>query len=143
MANVAFRPGDTLNVVWSSEQDTPLGKRKVESSCTFSYDEILERLQAKGRLLQEKKRSQSSSSRFSRIVALSTHAILHGKWSTGSTIDKTVVLRKLVEHFAELDEAGRASVSKTAKSSLVLLQSSPMLLPEEQQQLQEIILALS
>ena len=43
MASVELRPGDTLNIVWTSVQDTPLGVKEVESSFAFSYDDLLAR----------------------------------------------------------------------------------------------------
>ena len=49
MASVELRPGDTLNIVWSSVQDTPLGSKEVESSFAFNYDELLIKLKAKGK----------------------------------------------------------------------------------------------
>ena len=49
MASVELRPGDTLNIVWSSVQDTPLGTKEVESSFAFPYEELLTRLRTKGR----------------------------------------------------------------------------------------------
>ena len=49
MAAVELRPGDVLNVVWSSVQNTPLGRKEVESSFSYSYDELLIQLKTKGR----------------------------------------------------------------------------------------------
>ena len=47
MAAVELRPGDVLNIVWSSVQNTPLGRKEVESSFSYQYDELLIQLKAK------------------------------------------------------------------------------------------------
>ena len=48
MAAVELRPGDVLNIVWSSVQNTPLGRKEVESSFSYSYEELLVSTQDKG-----------------------------------------------------------------------------------------------
>ena len=74
MANVELRPGDTLNIVWKSVQDTPLGQREIESNFEFSYDELVSRLKGKSSAGKSRK-SGTEGARFSRIVALSTNAL--------------------------------------------------------------------
>ena len=101
MASVELRPGDTLNIVWTSVQETPLGVKEVESSFAFTYDELLTRLRAKGRA-GKSRRSGSEGARFSRVIALSTNAIQKGKWSTGADIDKNLVFDKLIQQFETL-----------------------------------------
>ncbi len=87
MASVELRPGDTLNIVWSSVQDTPLGTKEVESSFAFSYEELLQRLKARGQA-GKSRRSGTVGAKFSRFVALATNAIRKGKWSTGADLTK-------------------------------------------------------
>lgn len=120
MASVELRPGDTLNIVWTSVQDTPLGLKEVESSFAFSYDELLLRLKAKGRA-GKFRRSGTNGARFSRIVALSTNALRKGKWSTGADIDRDEVFSKLMGRFNELDEAEYANITSNAKESILNL----------------------
>src|SRR5476651_1280999 len=110
MASVELRPGDTLNIVWTSVQDTPLGVKEVESSFAFEYDELLTRLRAKGRA-GKSRRSGTNGARFSRIVALATNALRKGKWSTGADIDRDEVFFKLITRFKELDAVEYANIT--------------------------------
>lgn len=120
MASVELRPGDTLNIVWTSVQDTPLGLKEVESSFAFSYDELLTRLRAKGRA-GKSRRSGTNGARFSRVVALATNAMRKGKWSTGADIDRDEVFAKLMIKFNELDGSEYANITSNAKEALVNL----------------------
>src|SRR5512141_2339856 len=98
MALVELRPGDTLNIVWSSIQDTPLGVKEVESCFAFSYEDIILRLRSKGKAVKSR-RSGSEGARFSRIVALASNALIKGKWSTGAEINRSDVFRRLSIRF--------------------------------------------
>jgi hypothetical protein len=120
MASVELRPGDTLNIIWTSVQDTPLGLKEVESSFAFEYDELLARLRAKGRS-GKSRRSGTNGARFSRIVALATNAMRKGKWSTGADIDRDVVFGKLMAKFNELAPTEYANITSNAKSALMNL----------------------
>ena len=120
MASVELRPGDTLNIIWSSVQDTPLGVKEVESKFAYSYDELLARLKAKGRA-GKSRRSGTNGARFSRIVALATNALRKGKWSTGADIDRDEVFAKLMRRFGELDATEYNNITANAKTSLILL----------------------
>jgi hypothetical protein len=131
MASVELRPGDTLNIVWTSVQDTPLGVKEVESSFAFSYEELLVRLKTKGRI-GKSRRSGTSGARFSRIVALSTNALRKGKWSTGADIDRCEVFTKLIDKFNELDAAEYSNITTNAKDSIVNLYRTSKFLNEEQ-----------
>ena len=102
MASVEFRPGDTLNIVWTSTQDTPLGVREVESSFAFTYDELLSKLQST-KSNHKSRRSGTNGARFSRVVALSTNALRKGKWFTGADIDRDDVFRRMISKFRELE----------------------------------------
>lgn len=127
MASVELRPGDTLNIIWSSVQDTPLGVKEVESKFAYSYDDLLTRLKAKGRA-GKSRRSGTSGARFSRIVALATNAMRKGKWSTGADIDRDEVFTKLMGRFNELDPVEYANITANAKESLVELYNSKNIL---------------
>jgi hypothetical protein len=131
MASVDLRPGDTLNIIWSSVQDTPLGLKEVESKFAYSYDELLARLKAKGRA-GKSRRSGTSGARFSRIVALATNALRKGKWSTGADIDRDEVFSKLMRKFNELDAVEYANITSNAKQSLVQLYQSKNILKAQQ-----------
>ena len=131
MASVELRPGDTLNIVWTSVQDTPLGLKEVESSFAFSYDELLHRLKAKGRS-GKSRRSGTSGARFSRIVALSTNALRKGKWSTGAEIDRDEVFNKLMYRFNDLDPIEYANITSNAKDSILTLFKNASYLKGEQ-----------
>lgn len=142
MASVELRPGDTLNIVWTSVQDTPLGVKEVESSFAFSYDELLTRLKAKGRA-GKSRRSGTNGARFSRIVALATNALRKGKWSTGADIDRDEVFSKLMSKFNELDDNEYANITSNAKESLVTLyKNGKYLKPEQIQELEDAIEAI-
>jgi hypothetical protein len=135
MASVQLRPGDTLNIVWTSVQDTPLGVKEVESNFAFTYDELLTRLRAKGRA-GKSRRSGTSGARFSRIVALATNALRKGKWSTGADIDRDEVFAKLMKRFSELDATEYANITSNAKESLAeLFQSKNILKPAQKKDL--------
>jgi hypothetical protein len=139
MASVELRPGDTLNIVWTSVQDTPLGVKEVESSFAFSYDELLVRLKAKGRT-GKSRRSGTSGARFSRIVALATNALRKGKWSTGADIDREEVFGKLMSRFSELDPSEYANITPNAKQSLAnLFKNGKNLTPEQRNQLKDAV----
>jgi hypothetical protein len=131
MASVELRPGDTLNIIWSSVQDTPLGVKEVESKFAYSYDDLLARLKAKGRA-GKSRRSGTSGARFSRIVALATNALRKGKWSTGADIDRDEVFAKLMRKFGELDGVEYANITSNAKTSLVQLYQSKNILKAQQ-----------
>lgn len=133
MASVELRPGDTLSLVWSSVQDTPLGVKEVESSFAFTYDELLTRLQAKGRV-GKSRRSGTHGARFSRVVALATNALRKGKWSTGADIDRSEVFTKLMKRFDMLDAAEYPNITANAKQSLLNLYNSRNILTKEQRE---------
>ncbi|SMF13557.1 hypothetical protein [Pseudobacteriovorax antillogorgiicola] len=142
MASVELRPGDTLNIVWTSVQDTPLGVKEVESSFAFSYDELLTRLKSKGRA-GKSRRSGTNGARFSRIVALSTNALRKGKWSTGADIDRGEVFTKLMEKFHELDEDEYKNITSNARNSILsLYEQSSFLNTEQKQELGSIVNAV-
>ena len=139
MASVELRPGDTLNIVWTSVQDTPLGTKEVESSFAFSYEELLARLKAKGRA-GKSRRSGTDGARFSRIVALSTNALRKGKWSTGADIDRDEVFEKLVLKFRELDASEYSNITANAKDALLALyRTGKYLKPDQRKQLKELV----
>lgn len=143
MASVELRPGDTLNIVWTSVQDTPLGVREVESSFAFSYDELLQRLRAKGRT-GKSRRSGTNGARFSRIVALSTNALRKGKWSTGAEIDRNEVFDKLMSKFHELDNSEYKNITGNARESILeLYNNSDFLSSQQKAELQEMVEAVS
>lgn len=120
MASVELRPGDTLNIVWTAVQDTPLGVKEVESSFAFSYEELLTRLKSKGKA-GKSRRSGTNGARFSRIVALATNALKKGKWSTGAEIDRQEVFQKLITRFNELDPGEYQNITPNARQSLATL----------------------
>ena len=120
MASVNLRPGDTLNIIWTSVQETPLGMKEVESSFAFSYEDLLTRLRAKGRA-GKSRRSGTNGARFSRVVALATNALRKGKWSTGAEIDRDEVFEKLMRKFNELDTTEYANITANAKQALAVL----------------------
>lgn len=134
MASVELRPGDTLNIVWSSVQDTPLGSKEVESSFAFSYEELLVRLKEKGRS-GKSRRSGTVGARFSRFVALSTNALKKGKWSTGADINKEEVFNKLMYRLGELEEDEYRNITYNAKKSLIDLSISKNILKPAQRAL--------
>ena len=142
MASVELRPGDTLNIVWTSVQETPLGVKEVESSFAFTYDELLARLKAKGRA-GKSRRSGTNGARFSRIVALATNALRKGKWSTGADIDRDEVFGKLMKRFNELEATEYANITANAKESLVgLHKNGKYLKPEQRKDLEVAIAAI-
>jgi hypothetical protein len=134
MASVQLRPGDTLNIVWTSVQETPLGLKEVESNFAFTYDELLARLKAKGRT-GKSRRSGTDGARFSRIVALATNAMRKGKWSTGADIDRDVVFTKLMRKFNELDNHEYANITSNAREALAELHDSKYLKPNQKKDL--------
>jgi hypothetical protein len=120
MASVELRPGDTLNIVWTSVQETPLGVKEVESSFAFSYEDLLVRLKGKGRA-GKSRRSGTDGARFSRVVALATNALRKGKWSTGADIERTAVFEKLIIKFNNLESNELSNITANARQSLLKL----------------------
>lgn len=142
MPSVELRPGDTLNIIWSSVQDTPLGVQEVESKFAYTYDELLARLKDKGKV-NKSRRSGTCGAKFSRVVALSTNALRKGKWSTGADIEREVVFSKLLIRFAELEPCEYANITDNAKDSLAQLSRSTTILTESQhEELQAILGAI-
>ena len=142
MATVEIRPGDTLSIVWSSVQDTPLGTKKVESNFNFSYDELLSRLKNKAKIGKNRQTS-TAGAQFSRVVALSTNALKKGKWSTGAEIDRSVVFNKLLKRFHELEKNEYKNLTEAAHKSLKeLLESKNLIKASEKKQLQTLIQSL-
>ena len=131
MASIELRPGDTLNIIWSSVQDTPLGVKEVESKFAYSYDELLTKLKTKGRA-GKSRRSGTNGARFSRIVALATNALRKGKWSTGADIDRDEVFDKLMIRFNELDATEYVNITHNARESLIQLYNSKNILKTQQ-----------
>ncbi len=119
MASVSFRPGDTLNIVWSALHQTPLGVQEIESSFSFSYGELLERL--RGGSVGRSRHSGTEGARFSRVVALATNAIRKGHWSTGASIDRSRVFSRMMAQYGELDKREHANITANARRSLVRL----------------------
>lgn len=117
MPSVELRPGDTLNIIWSAVQDTPLGVQEVESKFAYTYEELLAKLREKGRV-NKSRRSGTSGAKFSRVVALSTNAMRKGKWSTGADIDRQIVFTKLMQKFSELDAQEYVNITSNARESL-------------------------
>ena len=130
---VDFRPGQTLNIIWTSVQDTPLGYKEVESSFAFPYEELLARLKAKGKA-GKSRRSGTDGAQFSRVVSLSTNAIRKGKWSTGADIEKAEVFAKLKKRFEDLDPSEYPNITENACNSLKKLYASDNGLPAKEQQ---------
>ena len=142
MASVELRPGDTLNIVWSSVQETPLGTKEIESSFAFSYEELLQKMRSKGRA-GKSRRSGTSGARFSRIVALATNALRKGKWSTGADIDREEVFAKLMLRFNELDAAEYANITGNARHSLLgLYESKAILKGNQRKELKDAVTAI-
>jgi hypothetical protein len=131
MASVELRPGDTLNIIWSSVQDTPLGVKEVESKFAYTYDELLLKLKAKGKA-NKSRRSGTNGARFSRIVALATNALRKGRWSTGAEIDRDEVFSKLMKRFSELEAIEYQNITSNAKESMVELYLSKNILKTPQ-----------
>lgn len=138
MASVELRPGDTLNIIWSSVQDTPLGQREVESNFAFTYEELLSKLRSKGRA-GKSRRSGTDGARFSRVVALATNALRKGKWSTGADIDRDEVFGKLISRFKDLNNHEFANITSNARESLVEIYASKILKPAQKKELKSLL----
>ncbi len=119
MATVSFRPGDTLNIVWSALHQTPLGAQEIESSFSFSYGELLARLRAAGD--GRTRGSGTEGARFSRVVALATHAIQKGHWSTGASIDRNRVFNRMMARYRALHRREYTNITANARRSLLRL----------------------
>ena len=142
MAIVEFRPGDVLNIVWTSLQNTPLGRMDVESSFSYPYEELLRRLRSKGSK-DGSRRSTSPGAKFSRVVALAAGALRNGKWSTGAHIERDDVFSRLMVRFDDLDESEYLNITKNAKKSLNgLLDNKGLLKPSQRKELNSALLAI-
>ena len=139
MATVELRPGDILNIVWSSVQETPLGVKEVESNFAFSYDELLLKLRAKGKG-GKARRSGTNGAKFSRIVALTYSALQKGHWSTGATIDKEEVFSKLLLRFKELPRSEYLNLTDNALKALTEISNSKKLISAEQKEQLKLLL---
>lgn len=143
MAIVEFRPGDVLNIVWTSLQNTPLGRMDVESSFSYPYEELLQQLRSKVSK-DGSRRSTSPGAKFSRVVALAAGALRNGKWSTGAHIERDEVFSKLMVRFDNLDESEYRNITTSAKRSLNgLLENKSLLKPSQRKELNSALLAIS
>lgn len=139
MATVELRPGDSLNIVWKSVQDTPIGKQEVESNFVFSYDELMQRLQGNTNGHRSKK-SGTEGARFSRVVALACNALKKGKWSTGADIDRTEVFERMKLRFEKLNTEEYRNITKNARIALNEIKEKRLLKEgSEQNELANII----
>ena len=141
MASVDLRPGDTLNIVWSSVQDTPLGRREVESNFSFSYEELLMKLKSKVKG-EHSKQSNTEGAKFSRLVALAINALKKGKWSTGTDIDKRLVFDKFYERFSSLKDVEYKNLTEKSRIALKDFYKSNLLDKDQQAKLKSMIQAL-
>lgn len=138
MATVDLRPGDTLNIIWSSVQVTPLGPRETETKFTFTYDDLLAKLRS--RTSQgTSRRSGTEGARFSRIVALSSNALIKGKWSTGADIDRLEVFGRLMRKFSKIDSKEYTNITENAKQSLAEIYRSEYLNAEQRDSLRPLL----
>jgi len=139
VASVEFRPGDTLNIVWTLVHETPFGTKEVESTYALSYEELLQRMGAttKGR------KPSGKGGHFSRVVSLSAHALRKGTWTSGAAIDRSDVFLALVEHFHTLQSEDYGKISKAARRSLLALYEGAELLEGLQKvELEKILVTL-
>lgn len=142
MASVELRPGDVLNIIWTSVQETPLGIQEVESSFAFPYDELLSRLKTND--VGKSRRSGTSGARFSRLVALSTNALHKGKWSTGADIDRDEVFEKLLSKFKDLEVSEYKNITRNARKSISnLCENADYLSSEQKRSLKDMALSIS
>jgi hypothetical protein len=132
MANVELRPGDTLNIVWTSLQVTPLGVKETESKFAFTYEDLLSKLRSKT-AQGKSRRSGTEGARFSRIVALATNALIKGKWSTGADIDRNEVFDRLKRKFSKLDPLEYVNITENARTSLQEIYKSDILSNEQKE----------
>lgn len=132
MANVELRPGDTLNIVWTSLQVTPLGVKETESKFAFTYEDLLSKLRSKT-AQGKSRRSGTEGARFSRIVALATNALIKGKWSTGADIDRNEVFDRLKRKFSKLDPLEYVNITENARTSLQEIYKSDILSSEQKE----------
>jgi hypothetical protein len=142
MATVELRPGDTLNIIWKSVQDTPLGSQEIESNFEFSYDELVARLRGKPGAGKSRK-SGTEGARFSRIVALSTNALKKGKWSTGAGIDRNEVFERLYGKFSSLMSDEYKNITGNAKEALAQIYDSGFLTKAQKELLKPLLDAAS
>ena len=139
MATVELRPGDDLNIIWKSVQNTPLGKQEVESSFLFTYDELLHRLQGNTSGHKSKK-SGTEGARFSRVVALTCNALKKGKWSTGADIERSEVFERMNRRFKKLDPSEYRNITPNAKAALLeILENKNFIDPNDVKELQVIV----
>lgn len=138
MATVELRPGDTLNIIWKSVQDTPLGSQEIESNFEFTYDDLVARLKGKSGAGKSRK-SGTEGAKFSRIVALSTNALRKGKWSTGADIDRNEVFERLYSKFNSLDEVEYKNITGNAKIALGEIFSSSFLTSDQKELLKPLL----
>lgn len=142
MPKVELRPGDTLNIVWKSVQDTPLGSQEIESNFEFSYEELVARLRGKSSVGKSRK-SGTEGAKFSRIVALSANALKKGKWSTGADIDRSEVFEKLFEKFSSLEASEYKNITGNAKVALGTIYGSDFLKPAQKEKFGKLLDAAS
>lgn len=131
MALVELRPGDTLNIVWPSIQNTPLGNREFESHFSYAYEDLISKLKNKVKI-SKSRRSGNEGARFSRNVALTCNALMKGTWSTGSRIDRSMVFEKLMLRFHKLESKEYANITENARKALSTVYKGQGLLKDHQ-----------
>jgi len=134
MSTVNLKQGDTLNIIWTSKQDTPFGVKEVESSFAFTYEDLLLKLRKR-----KSKKSRVKGKYFSRLVSLSCYAMIKGRWSSGSIINRNRVLNNLTIRFNELDKTDYKDITKMATNKLYGMLTLTKVLTEEQREMIQFI----
>lgn len=132
MANVTLKAGESVDCIWATMQETPFGSVPAQVIFTVSYEDLMKKF-----AIQKSHRSRKSrneGTRFSRIVSLSSSAIIKGLWSNGARIDRDAVFSKLVMHFNELDKCSYGDITNHAKQSLLGLTAHCDILSNYQRQ---------
>ena len=143
MATIDLRPGDTVNIIWKSVQETPMGLKEIDSVFPFTYEELIKNLGYQ-RKAGRSKRSSTSGARFSRMVALSANALKKGQWSNGGDIDRSVVFQSLMKRFDELDSREYQNMTGRAKRTISeLVQHKEILSPAQRTQLEQMLTLIS
>jgi len=117
MANVTLKAGESVDCVWATMQETPFGSVPAQVIFTVSYEDLMKKFAIKKN--QKSRKSKNAGTHFSRIVSLSSSAIIKGLWAHGIRIDRDAVFSKLVKSFYDLDTSSYGDITKHAKQSLL------------------------
>lgn len=137
MTTVALHPGHSLQIITKDFAETKLGRKEVDVTHTFSYDELIEKLNTK-----QDDPNRNPGRVFSKRVSMSLRALVLGKWPSEVVADKDAVCAKVIEDFKKVPVDFYKDLTDNAKVALVALSLQPLVQQKFKSGVDEILTTL-